>query len=73
MKLDPLAGLPPDFRISLTDGEHKKLADVFEDESFRDWNPGVGSRHPEFVDRQLEAAANLLRNEAVTARIADAG
>ncbi|MHC4409435.1 MAG: S41 family peptidase [Planctomycetota bacterium] len=73
MKFDPLAGLPPDFRVSLTDEERKELDEVFEDESFRDWNPGVGSRHPDFVDRQLEAAANLLRNEAVTARIADAG
>jgi carboxyl-terminal processing protease len=73
MGLDPLAGLPPDFAISLTKDERAKLKVVFEDENFRDWNPGVPSRHPDFVDRQLATAADLLREEAVTARIADAG
>ena len=70
---DPLSGLPPDFHIALSRKERATLAAVFEDESYRDWNPGVESRHPEFVDRQIGAGADLLRESSVTAPIADTG
>ena len=68
-KHDPLAGIPPDFTVLVGDRDRKTLAEVFEEESYRDWNPGLEPRHPDFVDRQLEAAADLLRDQSVTAQI----
>jgi len=66
---DPLAGIPPDFTVVLGDEERKVLDEVFEQEAYREWNPTLEPRHADFVDRQLEAAAGLLRHQVLTAQI----
>jgi carboxyl-terminal processing protease len=66
---DPLAGIPPDSVISLDDQERLRLRGVFEDEATHEWNPKAEPRDPDFVDRQLNAAIQILQGQTTTARI----
>jgi len=67
---DPLAGIPPDIRVPLRNGEKRKLYfGIFRDEEFREWNPAAEPVHPDFVDPQLAAAVAALRGDPVVTRI----
>jgi carboxyl-terminal processing protease len=60
---DPLAGLEPDLYVPVTLEERSKLAGVFLDEFYADWNPARAPSVKGFVDRQIEAARLLLAGE----------
>jgi len=66
---DPLAGIPPDVPVPIGKQERLGLQKVFDQENRHEWNPGVEPPYAEFRDRQLEAAASALRDQAVAARI----
>lgn len=62
---DPLAGIPPDLHVRLPDKDRRTLADVFEEETFADWDPQRVPTVQGFVDAQIEAASALLRGRPV--------
>jgi C-terminal processing protease CtpA/Prc len=62
---DPLAGIPPDLDVPMAREDRARLAVVFEDEYFADWNPGRKPTVEGFSDPQVEAARALLAGEAV--------
>jgi len=61
---DPLAGIPPDLFVPMSQEDMKRLAVVFEDEFYADWNPGRAPTVDGFKDTQIEAARALLAGEA---------
>lgn len=69
---DALAGIPPDFVISLDNTEVRRLLGVFEDETTFEWNPKAKPRDPDFEDRQILAASSILAGDSSTTRIRSA-
>jgi carboxyl-terminal processing protease len=67
---DALAGIPPDLFVPMTKEDRERLALVFEDESYADWDPGRAPRVEGFRDPQIEAARALLAGEAVCPALA---
>lgn len=65
-EIDRLAGIPPDIFVRISKAEWRRLARVFLNESFQDWNPTYPSADPKFVDRPLAAAVAALRGAPVT-------
>ncbi len=66
---DPLAGILPDLVVPMSAQENAKLADIFANEEYADWNPSQPGVHVEFVDPQIEAALALLAGRPCTPRI----
>jgi carboxyl-terminal processing protease len=60
---DPLAGIPPDLLVPMSDEDRKTLSDVFEDEIYAEWDPGHVPAVNGFKDVQIEAAKALLLGE----------
>jgi C-terminal peptidase prc len=61
---DPLAGIPPDLLVRMTDEDRRTLLDVFEEETYADWDPAYVPEVRGFLDVQIEAAKALLLGEA---------
>ncbi len=66
---DPLAGIQPDLFVPMSLPEGQRLAEIFANEEYADWNPSQPAVHAEFVDPHIEAAVALLTGRPQAPRI----
>mgnify|MGYP002624424782 CR=1 FL=1 len=66
---DPLAGIPPDVLVPLTQEEVASLYENLSHDEMADWSPGAPAPHPGFADPHVAAARAVLAGEPCTPRL----